>query len=158
MRLWERRALTAGEVELGRLVFGDEILWPLTRVLQGPGGLGFGAMVPAGRTILFSGWRARRDFAAAGAGEQGWFVHELMHVWQAGRGVVLAGAKLGAIGKSAYRYKPRTGAQLAEFNIEQQAEIARHLFHARTGLHEADAPSKDWLEAVWATRLVRRRG
>lgn len=151
MKLGERRALTEGEVAIGRLVFGEEIAWARIRVMQALP-VGFGAMVPLGRTIVFAKWRAVRDFAKTPLGEQGWFVHELMHVWQASRGVVLAGAKLGALGKGAYAYEPRPGATLAQYNIERQAEIARHLFLARSGAREEKMPSPDWLEAVWATR------
>lgn len=147
----QRRALTAGEIEIGRSIFGDEIDWPRVRVLQAPS-LGFGAMVPLGRTIVFSRWKAARDFAEASIEEQGWFVHELMHVWQAARGVLLAGAKLGALGKRAYVYKPKPVAKLRAFNIERQAEIARHLYLARSGYYEKGQPERAWLEQVWATR------
>ena len=150
MKPGQRRALTAGEIALGRSVFGDEIAWSKVRIAQAPA-LGFGAMVPIGRTIVFSKWRAAHDFSAASMWDQGWFVHELTHVWQAARGVVLAAAKLGALGKGAYAYKPGAP-QLRAYNIERQAEIARHLFLARAGAAEADAPSKDWLEATWASR------
>ena len=151
MRPFERRALTAGEIEIGKRVFDDEIDWPRVRVFQGPS-LGFGAMVPRGRTIVFSKWRAARDFTRANSNEQGWFVHELMHVWQAARGKVLALSKLRALGSKAYAYKPKAGVSLRAFNIERQAEIARHLYLARIGEPEADAPDRDWLEAVWRTR------
>jgi type VI secretion system secreted protein VgrG len=120
MKIGERRPLTAGEIEIGRTVFADEIAWPRVRVLQAPR-LGFGAMVPIGRTIVFSTWRAHRDFTYAPLDDQGWFVHELAHVWQAARGVLLAGAKLGALGKGAYAYKARPGAALKHYNIERQA-------------------------------------
>ena len=151
MKPGERRALTAGEIALARTVFGDEIDWPRVHVRQiGP--YGFGAMVPLGRTIVFSKWRAARDFADSNLGEQGWIVHELMHVWQASRGVVLAGAKLGALGKGAYAYKPRANAKLSHYNIERQAEIARHLFLARANAREEGMPEKQWLEQIWATR------
>lgn len=151
MRPGQRRFLTKGEIEIGRVVFGDEIDWPNIRVLQAPG-LGFGAMVPLGRTIVFSRWRAAHDFAQSTPDEQGWFVHELMHVWQAKRGVLLAAAKLGAIGKQAYAYKPRTDGKLRHFNIERQAEIARHLYLARIGAAEKGQPDRAWLESVWASR------
>lgn len=151
MTTGERRALTAGEIALGRTVFGDEIAWKSVRVLQAPR-LGFGAMVPLGRTIVFSKWRAARDFAKATLDEQGWFVHELMHVWQAGRGVFLAGAKLGALGAKAYAYAPKPAARLEHYNIERQAEIARHLYLARAGANVAGTPPLGWLEDVWAQR------
>lgn len=148
MQVWERRALSAGEIALGRTMFGDTIDWARVRVLQVPPLL-FGAMVPLGRTIVFGRWRAARDFGAAPLSEQGWFVHELAHVWQAARGKVLTLSKLAALGKKAYGVKPRTGARLGDFNIEAQAEIARHLFLARAGQKEASAPSKHWLEEIW---------
>jgi hypothetical protein len=109
-------------------------------------------MVPLGRTIVFSKWVAARDFAQCSVDEQGWFVHELMHVWQAARGVVLAGAKLGALGKGAYRYKPKPAATLKHYNIERQAEIARHLSIARAGVLEPGQPPLAWLEEVWGKR------
>lgn len=151
MKVWQSRSLTPGEVSLGRTVFGDEIAWDGVRVTQAPR-LGFGAMVPLGRTIVFSKWEAACDFARTSPTEQGWFVHELMHVWQARRGIVLAAAKLGALGEGAYAYIPRAGAKLADYNIERQAEIARHLFLARSGAPEKGMPPSDWLEQTWATR------
>ncbi len=151
MAIWERRPLSAGEIAFGRSVFGGEIAWPKISVLQAPR-LGFAAMVPLGRTIVFSKWRAWRDFAAAPIEEQAWVVHELMHVWQAARGVVLAGAKLGALGNGAYVYKPVAGAKLADYNIERQAEITRHLFLARAGAPAEGAPARNWLEEIWASR------
>jgi hypothetical protein len=150
MQVGQRRTLTSGEVELGATVFADEIPWPKVRIFQAPA-LGFGAMVPLRRTIVFSKWRASCDFARASRWDQGWFVHELAHVWQAARGVVLAGAKLGALGKAAYAYKPAKP-KLSAYNIERQAEIARHLFLARLGSPEADAPDRAWLEETWASR------
>jgi hypothetical protein len=152
MKPGERRALTAGEIALGRTVFEDEIDWPRIRILQAPK-LGFGAMVPLGRTIVFSKWTAARDFAQSNVDEQGWFVHELMHVWQAAHGVVLAGAKLGALGKGAYAYKPKPAATLKHYNIERQAEIARHLYIARAGMCEPGQPPIGWLEEIWKKRF-----
>lgn len=151
MKLWRRRALTEAEIALGRSVFADEIAWRRVRVLQAPA-LGFGAMVPLGDTIVFSGLRAAEDFAEAPLEAQGVFVHELAHVWQAQRGVLLAGAKLRALGRKAYRYAPKPGARFGAFNIERQAEIARHLFLARRGVAWEAMPPRDWLEEVWAGR------
>jgi len=150
MKLGQARALTSGEIALGRSVFGDEIRWEKVRIFQAPA-LGFGAMVPIGRTIVFSKWRAARDFASAPIWDQGWFIHELTHVWQAARGVVLAGAKLGALGKGAYCYTPRAP-KLRAYNIECQAEIARHLFLARAQDPEHGSPELAWLEKTWASR------
>jgi hypothetical protein len=150
MKSGQSRALTAGEIALGRSVFGDEIAWSKIRIRQAPA-LGFGAMVPLGRTIVFSKWRAAHDFSAASLWDQGWFVHELTHVWQAARGVVLAGAKLAAVGKAAYAYKANAP-KFSAYNIERQAEIVRHLFLARLDEPVQGAPSRAWLEEAWASR------
>jgi hypothetical protein len=151
MRVGERRWLTTGEMALARSVFEDEAPWAEVRVWQAPK-LGFGAMVPFGKTIIFSKWRASRDFAKAPLFDQGWFIHELAHVWQASRGTVLAAAKMAALGKDAYAYAPMRDARLADYNIERQAEIVRHLFLARMQAQEKDMPEAEWLEAVWRTR------
>jgi hypothetical protein len=145
---FSRRALSDGEIALGRSVFKDAIPWPRIGVAQIPK-LNFGAMVPLGETIVFSSWRAAQDFAAALPQEQGWFIHELAHVWQAKTGVVLGVSKLVALGSHAYRYQAKAGARLQDYNIEQQAEIARHLFLARRGISLKDAPDAAWLERIW---------
>lgn len=152
MNPWERRPLCEGEIALGRTMFGDEIDWPRVRVVQAPKWAGFAAMVPLGKTIVFSKWRARRDFSRAPTTEQAWLVHELTHVWQARRGVVLALAKIGALGRSAYKYSVKQGGRLKDYNIERQAEIARHLFLARSGRPERKSPPQSWLEEIWARR------
>lgn len=151
MKLGQGRGLTTGEIAIGRSIFGNSVDWTSVRIFQARF-LGFGAMVPFGRTIVFSKWRAAADFSKVSAAEQGWFVHELAHVWQAKRGVLLAAAKLSALGKHAYAYLPRTGACLKNYNIERQAEIARHLFLERVGAPELGAPQRAWLEDVWAKR------
>lgn len=154
MRTGARRALTEGEIALGRILFGDEIAWERVRIVQAPK-LGFGAMAPLGGLILFSNWRAPEDFSAAGVHEQGWFVHELAHIWQSAHGMFLPLLKLKALGKRAYKYEPKAAA-LAEYNIERQAEIARHLWLARVDAAEPGAPSRAWLEDVWASRFTGR--
>ena len=55
------------------------------------------------------------------------------------------------LGRGAYAYKPQAPT-LSAYNIERQAEIARHLFLARAGAPDEGAPSKEWLEATWASR------
>lgn len=151
MKPFTRRPLSRGEIELGRSVFGAEIQWRWVRVWRLPPTI-FSAMVPFGRGIVFSRWRARMDFASAQLSEQGWFIHELAHVWQAERGVMLPLAKLGALGAHAYGYTARDGAALNSYNIEQQAEIMRHLFLARASAQAGGAPSREWLEEIWRTR------
>lgn len=155
MQTGAARKLTDGEIALGKLVFADEIVWARVRVFQAPR-LGFGAMAPFAGLIIFSNWRAAHDFADAPVGEQGWFVHELAHVWQSTRGMFLPALKLGALGKGAYAYKTRVPVALKDFNIERQAEIVRHLWLARMGAPEKGMPDPLWLEDVWASRLTGR--
>jgi hypothetical protein len=154
MRLFASRRLTEGEAQLGRRVFGDTIAYRRMRVVQLPP-LGFGAMVPFGRTIYFSNWRALRDFSRASMDEQGWFIHELAHAWQAHASVVLALAKLSALGRRAYRVDPAR--PFERMNIESQAEVARFLFLARAGAPDKAGPSVADLERLWTTAPRRRR-
>jgi hypothetical protein len=151
MAPFERRALTLGEIALGRSVFGDEIAWRDVRVMQLPA-WGFWAMVPMGRTVLYAKLKAWRDFSAAPVSEQGIFIHELTHVWQAGQGVLLAFAKLRALGRGAYLYRARPDARLKDYNIEAQAEIARHLHESRLRAADKNAPPLAWLEEIWTRR------
>ncbi len=148
MRIGERRGLAAGEKRLAATMFGDELDLDRIRIRQVPR-LGFAAMVPFGDTILFSNWRAPRDFSDVGVEAQGWLIHELVHCWQARNGRVLAFAKLSALGFTAYSFA--CGAPFASYNIEQQAEIARYLFHARMGA-PLRGPMQDQLEALWSEK------
>lgn len=152
MGLFQRRRLTEGEIAMARGVFGEEIPWAKIRIWRVPK-LNFTAMVPFGSAVVYSKWEAWRDFSQADISRKGWFIHELTHVWQAkNKGVVLALAKLGARGKDAYSYKQKPQAKLKKYNIERQAEIARHLFLARAGAPAKDAAPLDWLEDIWARR------
>jgi hypothetical protein len=151
MRLFEGRALTPGEIALARSVFGDAIAYEKVRILQGPRWRLYGAMAPFRHTIIHGAWPAARDFAGAPADEQGWFIHEMAHVFQAARGVVVALSKLRAMGRKAYHFKLKAGDRFEDFNIEQQAEIARALFLARIG-PKNQSVALAALEAVWPVK------
>jgi hypothetical protein len=148
MAIGQRRGLSSAEIALARVMFGPAIAYERVRILQAwP--LGFGAMVPLGTHIIFSRWRAARDFAQAPVEEQAWFIHEMAHVWQAVRGVMLPLAKLRALGAGAYRVRLHPGQPFAAYNIEAQAEIARLVWLARRGC----APEDTGLEALWRQAL-----
>ena len=151
LRPFERRPLSTGEMLIARFMFGDEKRFARTQVIQAPR-LGFGAMTPLSGAIVFSHWNAARDFSASPLDERGWFVHELTHVWQALTGIVMPLAKLGALGAGAYAYKYESGKPFYRYNIEQQAEIGRHLFLARSGAPDPQAPPSESLEAIWPAR------
>ena len=143
------RRLTAGERDLCCEVFGGQLDPALVRILALP--VWPRPFVPNGRLIVWPAASALVDFSVAPLWLRSVLVHELTHVWQAAKGVVLAGAKLRALGKRAYRYKPLPQ-KLAKYNIERQAEIARHLYLARNGYREPGMPESAWLEDVWASR------
>lgn len=148
MSVLTRRGWTAGERALARVVFGTALEGAAVQLFQGPSVSPFGAMVPVRDTIVFGAWRASVDFSRVSLAEQGWFVHELAHVWQARRGTTLALAKLGAIGRRAYRVTA-DARPFSAFNIEAQAEIARFTFLTRMGAPDPAGPSPAWLESRW---------
>lgn len=154
MRWFTGRRLTNGEMKLARQVFGDSIPYRRLRIVQVPP-ISWGAMVPFGRVIYFSKWRAHRDFADAPLKVQAWFIHEMAHVWQASRGKVLIFGKLGALGKGAY--KVPKDKSFRKMGIEAQAEVARRLFLARAGAPADDGPAQDELEKLWTEAPKRRK-
>lgn len=151
LRLFESRPLSQGEIALAYPVFGDAIAYDKVRIAQGPRWRLYGAMAPFRHTIIHGAWPAAQDFASAPLDEQGWFIHEMAHVFQAARGVVLPLSKLRAMGRKAYRFELKAGDRFEDFNIEQQAEIARALFLARMGA-KGQAVALAALEAVWPVK------
>jgi hypothetical protein len=150
MAPWSRRALTAGEIAIAREMFpATAIDWRRITILQVDPRAPWGAMVPLGCQIIFAGWLAATDFAEAELAEQGWFMHELAHIWQAARGVPLALAKLAAIGRAAYRADWSIPRAFAAYKIEQQANIFRFAFLARRGRVDPAGPSLRRLAALW---------
>lgn len=79
------------------------------------------------------------DFAAASFWLQGHFIHEMTHVWQAqkrGRWFLVFMRRPWA----RYDYSLKPGWTLAQYGLEQQAEIVRHLFLLRSGGSVVGAP------------------
>ena len=80
------------------------------------------------------------DFAEASLAKQGHFIHEMVHVWQAqtlGRWYLV----LRRHPWCRYDYTLKPGWSLAQYGLEQQAEIVRHAFLLRMGEAVAGAPS-----------------
>ncbi len=72
------------------------------------------------------------DFAFQPLSVQGFFIHELTHVWQTqtrGRWFLV----LNRHPFSRYSYSLKPGAALEDYGIEQQAEIVKHAFWLRHG-------------------------
>ena len=86
IKIGVRRKLTAGEIQMCRLVFKDSIDY--SKVLINIGGYIHNktgnAMTPAGEIILpRDAYIKNQDFSIATRGEdRHWFIHEMTHVWQ----------------------------------------------------------------------------
>src|SRR5438270_5014721 len=126
-----RRPLTPGEIELAHSIFGDAIDYAKVRLVQGkwwPFQPRNAAMAPMGHIYFHpvaGGWSD--DFAAEPLVRQGFFIHEMTHVWQAqakGRVYLL----LMRHPFCRYRYALKPGKPFAAYGIEQQAEIVCHRF------------------------------
>ena len=137
------RPLSPGEIALARSMFGDAIDYGAVRIRRRkffpfhPRGV---TMAPMGH-LHFHPQAAHycEDFAAAPLHHQAHFIHEMVHVWQAqtlGRWyLVLRRHPL-----CRYDYAIKPGWMLAQYGIEQQAEIVRHAFLLRQGASVPGAP------------------
>jgi hypothetical protein len=130
------RALTAGEIELLRSVFGDAIDYSKVRLVKGkwwpfhPRGA---AMAPMGNIYFHpdgGGWS--EDFSQEPLGRQGFFVHEMTHVWQTqAKGRFYLPLMRHPFCRYGYILEP--GRPFDSYGLEQQAEIVRHVFLAEHG-------------------------
>ena len=125
----EVRPLTAGEIDLAQSMFGDAIDVAPVRVVLGkwaffqPRDV---VMSPRGRIHFHPhGTAYRDDFSHADLGEQGLFVHEMVHIWQHQSGIFLP---LRRVPWARYDYAVKPGWELRKYGLEQQAEIVRHAF------------------------------
>ena len=130
------RTLTPGEIELLRPIFKDSIDYSKVRLIRGkwwPFQPRDAAMAPMG-SIWFhpvgGGWS--EDFSREPLGRQGFFVHEMTHVWQTqtkGRFYL----PLMRHPFCRYDYALEPGRPFERYGLEQQAEIVRHVFLAQHG-------------------------
>ncbi|MES2002496.1 MAG: vgr related protein [Pseudomonadota bacterium] len=142
------RGLTPGEIALARSVFGDSIDYPRVRLVLGkfwpfhPRGV---AMAPMGNVHFHpvgGGWS--EDFAREPLARQGFFIHELTHVWQAQTaGRFFLPLMRHPFCRYDYRLAPERPFGL--YGLEQQAEIVRHRFLADHGALLDVCPPRDLL-------------
>ena len=139
----EVRPLTPGEIRLAQSVFGDAIDYSAVRLFRGkwwPFQPRRSAMAPAG-DIWFhpdgGGWS--EDFSAEPLAAQGFWIHEMTHVWQAQKGGRLY-LPLMRHPFCRYDYRIKPTRPFRGYGIEQQAEIVRHSFLARQGGFPAVVP------------------
>ena len=130
------RSLTPGEIELLRSVFADAIDYSKVRLVKGkwwPFHPRNAAMAPMGNVWFHpeaGGWS--EDFSKEPLHRQGFFVHEMTHVWQSqakGRFYL----PLMRHPFCQYRYRLDPGRPFERYGLEQQAEIVRHAFLAKHG-------------------------
>jgi len=140
--------MTLGEVELARSIFGSAIDYSKVRLVKGkwwPFQPRRSAMAPMG-SIYFhpdgGGWS--EDFSKEPLVRQGFFIHELTHVWQAQKGGRFY-LPLMRHPFCRYPYRLEPGRAFSRYGLEQQAEIVRHRFLADRGAPVPVTPPKSLL-------------
>ena len=135
--------MTPGEVELARSIFASAIDYSKVRLVEGkwwPFQPRLSAMAPMG-SIYFhpdgGGWS--EDFSRESLERQGFFIHELTHVWQAQKGGRFY-LPLMRHPFCRYAYTLLPGKPFCRYGLEQQAEIVRHRFLADRGAPASVAP------------------
>jgi hypothetical protein len=105
-------------------------------------------MAPCGNIHFHpAGTCYRDDFATGSLDDQGLFIHEMTHVWQAQtRGHLYLPLMRHPFCR--YGYSIRPGWPLRRYGIEQQAEIVRHAFLLRRGRHVPGKPPLATYEAL----------
>jgi hypothetical protein len=128
------RPLTPGEIALVKSVFGTAINCDEVRIKRRkwfPLQPRKVTMAPNGHLHFHPDGNAYcEDFCAVPLNRQGFFIHEMTHVWQHQKGVFLPFRRLPF---SRYTYSLKPGVALESYGIEQQAEIVRHAFLLRNG-------------------------
>ena len=161
LKIGVRRKLTAGEIQMCRLVFKDSIDY--SKLLINIGGYIHNktgnAMTPAGEIILpRDAYIKNQDFSIATRGEdRHWFIHEMTHVWQYQLGENAVWHGINQLCKGGYGTTvltvdtPKSGDYKAyvtdlsgadankkfnEFNFEQQGRIIEFWYDAGYLQHE----------------------
>ena len=133
---------------MAQSIFANAIDYSKVRLIEGkwwplhPRGA---AMAPMGNVWFHpvgGGWS--EDFSKEPLSLQGFFIHEITHVWQSQRRgrfyLVLMRHPF-----CRYRYVLERGKPFDSYGLEQQAEIVRHRFLADRGAVMTDVPPADLL-------------
>ena len=154
MRL--NRPLTPGEIELARSVFGDAIDYSKVRLVKGkwwPFHPRNAAMAPMGNIYFHpEGGAWSDDFSGEPLGRQGFFIHEMTHVWQAqAKGKFYLPLMRHPFCLYHYTFDPDR--PFERYGLEQQAEIVRHIFLAERGVEPPVCPPRSILPFAGSLRL-----
>ena len=145
------RDLTPGEVKLAQSVFGTAIDYDAVTIRRRklfPFQPRHVTMAPSGHLHFHPEGNAYcADFSSECLTRQGFFIHEMSHVWQTqtrGKWHLI----FNRMPWARYDYTLKPGWQLTRYGIEQQAEIIKHAFWLRNGAKVAgvsDASAYDLL-------------
>lgn len=132
------RALTDGEIQISKTVFGDLIDYAKVKVLNHPylPWQPIGILMAPNGYIHLKGTDYCEDFSCQSLAYQAVFIHEMAHIYQHQRheNVLLKGAILQTAlylsgGKyNPYHYTLEKDKPYFDYNIEQQGDIARDIF------------------------------
>ena len=152
----DARSLTPGETDLARSIFGGAIDYAPVRIVRRKWAFfqpRETVMAPTGNIHFHpKGSLYRDDFAAAHPIDQGLFLHEMTHIWQHQKGIVLP-LKRHPFCRYDYAIKP--GQPLHRYGLEQQAEIVRHTFLLRCGCNVPGAPHLAQYETILPFGIAR---
>ena len=142
------RPLTPGEIEVSRSVFGDSIDYGRVRLFKRkwwPFHPRNAAMAPMGNIYFHpEGGVWSHDFSKEGLGRQGFFIHEMTHVWQAQtKGKLYLPLMRHPFCR--YDYRLQDERPFDRYGLEQQAEIVRHSFLAQHGAKPPICPPRSLL-------------
>ena len=142
------RPLTPGEVTLARSIFGNTIDYSRVRLFKRkwwPFHPRNAAMAPMGDIYFHpDGDVWSDDFSKEPLGRQGFFIHEMTHVWQTQKGGRFY-LPLMRHPFCRYSYELNPGKPFSRYGLEQQAEIVAHAFLAAHGTHLPLAPPRELL-------------
>ena len=145
------RPLTDGERNLAASVFGGAIAYDAVTVKRQkwfPFQPVDTMMAPTGHVHIHPEseyWT--EDFSKEHVSRQGWFLHELCHVWQSQQGGRFY-LPLMRHPFCRYAYAVQAGWPFDRYGLEQQAEIVRHAFLLRNGRVVPGAPPLPVLESI----------
>ncbi|MCL6728482.1 vgr related protein [Sphingomonas hankyongi] len=150
------RPLTTGEIAIARSVFGDAIDYASVRLFKRkwwPFHPKNAAMAPMGNIYFHpEGGVWSDDFSKEPLSRQGFFIHEMTHVWQTQtKGKLYLPLMRHPFCR--YTYQLREGRSFGRYGLEQQAEIVRHAFLARHGAAPPICPPSSLLPFREGSRL-----